>query len=144
LEEAAVFVTLKEKGQLRGCVGSVIATERLFLAVASAAANAAVRDHRFKPVSESELSELYYEISILSPFRLIEDESLIEVGKHGLMVEKGRHRGLLLPQVATSHGWDRETFLEHTCLKAGLPRSAWKEPDIEIFVFSAEILEEEH
>jgi AmmeMemoRadiSam system protein B/AmmeMemoRadiSam system protein A len=142
LEEAAVFVTLKIHRQLRGCVGSIIATESLYQAVASSAVNAAINDRRFRPVSVSEIDDLEYEISVLSPFRRISDMSQIEVGKHGILMEKGPYRGLLLPQVATANGWDRETFLEHTCLKAGLPRDAWKNSDIDVLIFSANVFGE--
>ncbi len=138
-EDAAVFVTLKKHGELRGCVGSVLATEPLAMAVANAAANAALNDHRFPAVREDELAELDYEISVLSPFRRITDVAQLKVGRHGLLIEKGNYRGLLLPQVATEHGWDAVTFLEHTCVKAGLPPTAWKEPEADIYIFSANV-----
>ena len=136
-QDAAVFVTLRKHGDLRGCVGSIVAKEPLAEAVATAAANAALNDHRFVPVEEDELDDLDYEISVLSPFRRITDVSLVKIGRHGLLLEKGNHRGLLLPQVATEHGWDSVTFLEHTCLKAGLPAAAWKDHNTDIYVFSA-------
>jgi len=143
LRNAAVFVTLRKNGRLRGCVGSIVATESLYQAVARSAVNAAVNDRRFPPVSEAELDDLEYEISVLSPFRKISDVKQIEVGRHGLMLEKGPFRGLLLPQVATENRWDRKKFLENICLKAGLPRDSWKHPETELYVFSAEVLEEE-
>src|SRR5262245_15043426 len=95
-------------------------------------------DPRFQPVSPNELSELAIEISVLTPEREVADVSEIEVGRHGLIVERGRRRGLLLPQVAVEHGWTRDMFLEHACLKAGLPRSAWRE-GARLFGFDAEV-----
>jgi AmmeMemoRadiSam system protein B/AmmeMemoRadiSam system protein A len=141
-EDAAVFVTLRKNGELRGCVGSILATEPLAIAVANAAANAALNDHRFQAVGENELADLDYEISVLSPFRRITDVAQLKVGQHGLLIEKGHYRGLLLPQVATEHGWDAITFLEHTCVKAGLPPNAWKEPEADIYIFSANVFGE--
>jgi len=141
-EDAAVFVTLRKNGELRGCVGSILATEPLAIAVANAAANAALNDHRFQAVGENELADLAYEISVLSPFRRITDVAQLKVGRHGLLIEKGHYRGLLLPQVAAEHGWDPVTFLEHTCVKAGLPPTAWKEPGADIYIFSANVFGE--
>jgi len=103
------------------------------------AEEAAFNDPRFTPVSKGELKDLDIEISALTPLRQIENVEEIEVGRHGLYIEKGFFSGLLLPQVATEYGWDRETFLEHTCLKAGLPRDAWKAEDTVISIFSADI-----
>jgi len=142
-EEAAVFVTIRKDDQLRGCVGSVVPVQSLGAAVASAARNAAIGDPRFPPVTLKELPELHFEISVLSPFRRVSDTREIQVGEHGLWIEKGRYQGLLLPQVATEHNWDRATFLEETCIKAGLPKEAWKEGDTEIFVFSATVFGEQ-
>jgi AmmeMemoRadiSam system protein A len=103
------------------------------------AGEAAFRDPRFPPVKEKELPELDIEISVLTPLRRITDVREIEVGKHGIYIIKGGWSGLLLPQVATEYGWDRQAFLEHTCQKAGLPSNAWKEKDAEIYIFSADI-----
>jgi AmmeMemoRadiSam system protein A len=142
-QQAAAFVTLKKAGLLRGCVGSVVAKEPLAEAVATAARNAALNDIRFSPVSEDEIPELDIEISVLSPFARIEDTEEIQPGRHGLLIEKGHNRGLLLPQVASDQNWDRETFLAHTCVKAGLPVDAWKtDVDLEIFLFSATVFGE--
>jgi AmmeMemoRadiSam system protein A len=90
-------------------------------------------------VTERELSELNIEISVLTPLKKITDVNEIEVGKHGIYIKRGWNAGLLLPQVATEYRWDRKTFLEHTCQKAGLPSNAWKEKDAEIYIFSADI-----
>jgi AmmeMemoRadiSam system protein A len=100
---------------------------------------AAFEDPRFPPLTQKELADLEIEISVLTPFRQVRDVTEIEVGKHGLFLERGGRSGLLLPQVATEYRWDRQTFLEHTCLKAGLPREAWQDPETRIYVFSAEI-----
>ena len=136
------FVTLNEKGQLRGCIGRIIADKPLFQVVADMAIEAATGDPRFPPVTKKELSDIEVEISVLSPFEKIDDVSKIEVGKHGIMMRRGFNSGLLLPQVATEYGWDRDTFLGHTCYKAGLPTDAWKDKATEIYIFSAEVFSE--
>jgi AmmeMemoRadiSam system protein A len=100
---------------------------------------AAFRDPRFTPVTEKELSDLDIEISVLTPLKKITDVREIEIGKHGIYIKKGWLSGLLLPQVATEYGWDGETFLENTCMKAGLPTTAWQDKDTEIYIFSADI-----
>jgi AmmeMemoRadiSam system protein A len=110
----AAFVTLTYQGELRGCIGYVEAISSLAEAVAHCAASAAADDPRFYPVTAQELSGLHIEISVLSPLRPIEDPSMVQVGTHGLFISgEGRH-GLLLPQVATEYGWNRETFLRQT------------------------------
>jgi AmmeMemoRadiSam system protein A len=138
-EKRGAFVTLKSKGQLRGCIGHTQAIKPLSQTVIDMAEAAAFQDPRFPPLSKQELKDLTIEISALTPFRQIKDIQEIEVGKHGLMIERGFNAGLLLPQVATEYGWDRQTFLEHTCQKAGLPKDAWKDKRTKIQVFSAEI-----
>jgi AmmeMemoRadiSam system protein A len=110
--------------------------------VEDVAISAAINDPRFPPVSKGELDKLEFEVSVLTPFRLITDVNEIEVGKHGLFIVKGRNSGVLLPQVATSNKWDRNTFLEQVCIKAGLPMGSWKEKDADIYVFSAEVFGE--
>ncbi len=136
----AVFVTLRLEGRLRGCIGSVVAREPLAKAVASAAAAAALRDPRFAPVSARELTRIDCHISVLTPFRLLRDPSKVEVGRQGLMIELNARRGLLLPQVAVEQAWDRETFLQQTCLKAGLEPTAWQDPGSAVYVFSAQLI----
>ncbi len=138
-ENRGAFVTIQKKGQLRGCIGYIEARAPLFKTIEEMAEAAAFRDPRFSPVKERELPELDIEISVLTPLKKIADPNEIEVGKHGIYIKKGWYSGLLLPQVATEYGWDRQTFLEHTCQKAGLPNQAWKEKDIEIYIFSADI-----
>jgi MEMO1 family protein len=138
-EKRGAFVTLKRKGQLRGCIGYTQAIKPLSQTIMEMAQAAAFQDPRFPPLDKNELDDLEIEISVLTPFRPIQDVKEIEVGRHGLFIERGGYSGLLLPQVATEYHWDRQTFLEHTCLKAGLPRDAWKDKKTKIQVFSAEI-----
>ena len=138
-ENRGAFVSLHKKGQLRGCIGYIEGRGPLHKTIEEMAEAAAFRDPRFSPVTERELSELNIEISVLTPLKKITDVNEIEVGKHGIYIKRGWNAGLLLPQVATEYRWDRKTFLEHTCQKAGLPSNAWKEKDAEIYIFSADI-----
>jgi len=138
-ENRGAFVTIQKKGQLRGCIGYIEGRGPLYQTVEEMAEAAAFRDPRFTPVTEKELADLNIEISVLTPLKKITDVNEIEVGKHGIYIKKGWNSGLLLPQVATEYGWDRQTFLEHTCLKAGLPTNAWKDKNTEIYIFSADI-----
>ena len=134
--ERGAFVTLKKRGLLRGCIGFIEPVLPLYEAVIRATIYAATQDARFKPVSREELDSLELEISILTPLEKIQNPRLVRVGKHGLVIARGEHRGLLLPQVAVEQNWDRETFLSQACVKAGLPPDAWKK-GAEIFVFEA-------
>jgi hypothetical protein len=136
-QERGAFVTLKEKGELRGCIGYIAPLKSLAETVRDVAAAAAVEDRRFRPVTEAELGLLQYEISVLSPLRRVADVKQIKVGRHGLLMKKGDYEGLLLPQVPTEQGWDRNTFLEQTCVKAGLPPRAWQDEETDIFAFTA-------
>jgi AmmeMemoRadiSam system protein B/AmmeMemoRadiSam system protein A len=138
-ENRGAFVTINKKGQLRGCIGYIEGRGPLYKTVIEMAEAAAFRDPRFSPVKDRELPELEIEISVLTPLRKITDVNEIEVGKHGIYIKKGWYSGLLLPQVATEYNWDRQTFLEHTCQKAGLPTHAWKDKGAEIYIFSADI-----
>lgn len=137
------FVTIKQYGQLRGCIGNFQSEVPLFREVAQMALASSTQDPRFYPMKHSDLDNFSLEISVLSPLQKIEDISEIEVGKHGIYIEKSYHRGVLLPQVAVEHQWDRNTFLQQTCLKAGLPIDAWKDEDSEIYVFSAQVFGED-
>lgn len=136
------FVTIRQKGKLRGCIGNFQSELPLFREVTRMALASAIRDPRFYPMKEADLESFSVEISVLSPLRKVESTGEIEVGKHGIYIEKGFYRGVLLPQVATEHGWDRATFLRQTCLKAGLPIDAWEAEDAEIYVFSAQVFGE--
>ena len=128
-DPSGVFVTLTKGGQLRGCIGTFEADRPMYVTVRDMAIQAATHDPRFPAVTEGELADLHVEVSVLSPRRAIEDPGAVEVGTHGLYITKGYNRGVLLPQVASERGWSRETFLEHVCLKAGLPSGAWQDPD---------------
>src|ERR1700739_796332 len=136
-ESRGVFTTIYLEGQLRGCVGYVLPVLSVYRAVAETARAAASQDTRFLPVTLEEARQLEVSLSILSPLSPIEPEQ-IEVGRHGLVVTLGSHRGLLLPQVPVEHHWDRSTFLEQTCRKAGLPSDAWKTGAI-LASFTAEV-----
>ena len=141
--EGACFVTLENHGQLRGCIGNMVATGPLYEAVIRNAISAC-RDRRFanNPVTAAELSDLDIEISYLTPMRPIDNTDAIVVGRHGLLIERGFRRGVLLPQVAARRGWTREEFLAQTCRKAGLPLDAWKQPGTRIYCFEAEVFGE--
>jgi AmmeMemoRadiSam system protein A len=139
---SGVFVTLHRHGSLRGCIGYLEACKPLLASVQEMAVAAAFGDPRFPPLREDELADLDIEISVLSPMHRIKNIEEIQVGKHGIYLERGGSRGLLLPQVATEYGWDRLTFLKQTCTKALLPQDAWEDPAPRIFIFSAKILHE--
>ena len=141
-EPRGAFTTLYLRGQLRGCVGYVLPVSPVYRAVADTARAAAFEDTRFHPVTLPEARDLEIELSILSPPQPISAEA-IEIGRHGLLITMAGHRGLLLPQVPTEHHWDRTTFLEQTCRKAGLPLDAWKN-GATIEAFTAEVFGEKH
>jgi AmmeMemoRadiSam system protein A len=136
-QPAGAFVTLTRDGDLRGCIGSIHAVEPVFKAVASSATSAAFRDPRFPPLSPGELEHLEIEISVMGPIEPVTNIEDIVVGRDGLIISRGHSAGLLLPQVATEYGWDRQTFLEQTCRKGGLPSDAWRAQDCRIEKFSA-------
>jgi len=138
-EQRGAFVTLNKHGSLRGCIGYIEGYKPLYEAVAEMAEAAAFRDPRFMPLTQDEWKDIEIEISVLTPLERITDINQIKAGKHGIYIKKGFYSGLLLPQVATEYGWDRKTFLEQTCRKAGLPSDAWKEEDTVIYIFSADI-----
>lgn len=141
-ENCGAFVTIKENGQLRGCIGYIQGVKPLYETVREVAASAAVNDYRFNPIKPEELDKLELEISALTPLKRIKDVSEIEVGKHGIYMKQGFNSGLLLPQVATEYNWNRDTFLQQTCMKAGLPSTAWKDKSTEIYIFGAEVFGE--
>ena len=136
--DGAVFVTIKEKGSLRGCIGHVQAIMPLYQSVIKNAIAACSVDPRFPPMNKEELKDMEIEVSVLSPLIPVKDVKDIRVGKHGLLIRKGQQSGLLLPQVPTEFGWDRETFLEQLCAKAGLPKGSWK--NAELYSFTADII----
>lgn len=135
---SGVFVSLHNHGELRGCIGYPDGEQPLGVTVPRCAVGAATGDPRFAAVTASELSEIDIEISVLTPVERVTNPDDIDVGRDGLIVEQHMQRGLLLPQVATEWGWDRATFLAQTCVKAGLPRDAWRR-GASIFRFQAEV-----
>lgn len=139
--QAGAFVSLHRRGELRGCIGHVEADEPLARVVARCAVAAGSSDPRFQPVTAGELPELDIELSILGPLEPVSSLEEIEVGRHGLVIEMGWRRGLLLPQVATEWNWDREMFVAQTCHKAGLPFDAWKK-GAKTWKFEAEVFGE--
>jgi len=141
-QERGAFVTLKKSGELRGCIGYTSAMKPLYMTVRDTATLAALRDTRFQPVSAFELGQLEYEISVLSPLRRVRDTRDIKVGEHGLLMKNGSYEGLLLPQVPVEEKWDRQTFLEETCRKAGMPPNCWKDENTDIFMFTAVVFGE--
>jgi len=140
---AGAFVTIHNHGELRGCIGHIEADRPLAKVVADCAVAACSADPRFPAVTSGELPHLEIEVSVLGPLEPVNDPAEISVGHHGLVVEMGWHRGLLLPQVATEWNWDRITFLEQTCHKAGLPRDAWKNA-AKVWRFEAQVFAESH
>jgi len=142
-EPGGAFVTLHAHGDLRGCIGYIESAMPLSRVVEDVAEKAAFEDPRFPPLTPDEYPEVQMEISILSPLSRIASPEEIVIGSHGLLLEHGWHRGLLLPQVATEHRWDRTAFLENVARKAGLPATAWKDPSARIFIFTADIIREQ-
>jgi len=137
-----VFVTLNLGNRLRGCIGYIEGVVALQQAVKEMALSAAFNDPRFPALTIEELPDVEIEISVLSPLHKISTISEIMVGEHGIVIEHGINKGLLLPQVAVEYGWDRESFLAHTCQKAGLTPDAWRDSAATIHIFSAEIFSE--
>ncbi|WP_303721981.1 AmmeMemoRadiSam system protein A [Malonomonas rubra] len=143
-ERSGCFVTLKQNDKLRGCIGNFQSERPLYMEVAEMAVASATKDPRFPPMEKAELDNFSLELSILSPLEKIDDVEQIEVGTHGIYLEKNFSRGVLLPQVAAQYGWDRVTFLQQTCQKAGLMPDAWQETDADIYIFSAQIIKEQN
>ncbi len=139
LADGAAFVSLHKRGQLRGCIGHIEARDALWSTVRDVAIAAATQDPRFPAVSKDELALLDLEISVMTPLKRVKSVEDIKIGLHGLMMVRGFRSGLLLPQVATEYKWTREEFLQHTCMKAGLPPDAWKDQKTEIYSFEAEV-----
>ncbi|MBL7155002.1 MAG: AmmeMemoRadiSam system protein B [Candidatus Portnoybacteria bacterium] len=142
-ESLGAFVTLKKHGQLRGCIGRFEPDIPLYQVVSQMAVAAATQDTRFNPVQSDELQGLEYEISVLSPLRKIADWQEIEIGRHGVQIKQGFRSGVFLPQVATENNWDLDKFMGELCSqKAGLPWDCWKDGQVDIYVFTAEVFEE--
>lgn len=137
------FVSLHKGRELRGCIGTCFPRHSLYATVIEMTEAAASRDHRVRPISESELSDIHIDISVLSPLEAVADPLSLEIGKHGLHVTRGEKRGVLLPQVASEYGWDIRTFLCEACLKAGLAKNAWQTRETKVSSFTALVIEEE-
>lgn len=134
-----VFISWYHGGMLRGCLGTMEPIEPLWRNVREMAARAATDDPRFLPVTPDEEPALRVAISVLTPPVRASSPDAIHVGRHGLMLRMGRHRGVFLPRVAADMGWDREAFLDHLCVeKAGLPPGAWRDPDASLWIFETE------
>jgi AmmeMemoRadiSam system protein B/AmmeMemoRadiSam system protein A len=142
--KSGAFVTLESGGELRGCIGHLLAQEPLYVTVRQAAVSAATQDPRFPALTEEELGDVTVEISVLSPLRRITDVQEIEVGTHGLFIVAEGGSGLLLPQVATEEGWSRDEFLDAVCLKAGLPQDTWRTGNAALYTFTAIVFSEAH
>lgn len=145
---SGVFVTLNRKGDLRGCIGYPTTEWPLAKALSEAAINAATQDPRFSPVTQDELDTITFEVTVLSvPQKIIVNDpkeypSKVKVGQDGLIVKFESTSGLLLPQVATEYGWSASEFLDHTCIKAGLPKGFWLQGDVQILKFSGIVFKE--
>lgn len=142
LKPRGAFVTLKIDRMLRGCIGHVIGVSPLWKSVSDNAAAAAFEDPRFPPLTVEEFAKVVFEISALTALTTVSSEDVV-VGRDGILIERGGARGLLLPQVAVEHGWDRKAFLDHTCRKAGIEIGGWRHPDTVISTFSAEVFSED-
>jgi len=142
-QQEGAFVTIHKHGQLRGCIGNIVGRQPLYLTVRDMAVAAAAQDPRFNPVSKEELKEIDIEISVLSEPRPAASPDEIQMGVHGVIVKRGFHQGVFLPQVATETGWSREEFLAQLCAqKAGLPPDAWKDPRTQLLIFTATVFSE--
>lgn len=142
-ERHGAFVTLRKRGELRGCIGLFESDKPLSEVIKEMTLAAAFQDNRFEPLIKDEMSEVKIEISVLSPMKKIGNIDGIELGKHGVNIRRGRNSGVFLPQVARETGWDKNTFLNSLCVeKAGLEPGCWRDPQTEIFIFTAQVFEE--
>lgn len=143
IENRGVFVSLKKNDKLRGCIGFIHGVKPLYQMVQDVAESAAFRDPRFPPLTKEELSEVKIEISVMTPLHKVPSPRKIKVRQHGVLIKHGEAQGLLLPQVAERNKWDRKALLENVCLKAGLEKRAWQDPEAELMVFEAQVFEEQ-
>lgn len=141
-KKTGVFVTLREKGELRGCIGSIVGIKPLYQGVMENVINAAYRDPRFVPVKKKELDIIDIEISVMTPLKKIRDYKKIRLGIDGVIIKKGYNQAVYLPQVAKETGWDIDEFLSHLCRKAGLRNNAYKSKDMEFYIFQAIVFDE--
>lgn len=143
-QKYGAFVSLYNGSELRGCVGTCTPHCSLYETVIDVTEAAASRDSRMAPVTPSELEQIHLDITVISPLEKSASPLELKIGKHGLLLARGRRRGLLLPQVASERGWDIETFLAQTCLKAGLREDDWRHSETEISVFTALLIEDDY
>jgi len=142
-EVRGAFVTIYKRGQLRGCIGTFLPDRPVWQVVAEMARSASRADPRFPPVSREELDEIDIEISVLSPLEKTDDPLSLELGVHGIYITRGMQSGTFLPQVATEHNMTKEEFLSTCCAhKAGLPPDAWKDPETEVYLYTAQVFGE--
>lgn len=142
-EKRGAFVTIYNKGHLRGCIGMIEGIQELYKTIIEMAIESATADPRFLPLTPDEINEIDIEISVLTPPKKIKSIDEITLGKHGVIVRKGNKSGVFLPQVATETGWDKKTFLEQLCMsKAGLPKDAYLDKSLDIYIFEAEVFRE--
>jgi AmmeMemoRadiSam system protein A len=141
-EKTGVFVTLKIKGNLRGCIGSITGTAPLFLGVRDNAIKAGLNDPRFPPVKAAELQQIDMEVSVMTPLQKISDYKKIRLGTDGVIIKKGSRQAVFLPQVAAETGWNLDEFLSQLCRKAWLPADAYKNPGMEFYIFQAQVFSE--
>jgi len=139
---AGVFVTLKKKGQLRGCIGTIVGSEPIYKGVMQNVLKSALQDPRFSAVKKSELEDIEIEISVMTPLRLIDDYKSIRLGTDGVIIRKGDRQAVYLPQVAAETGWSLDMFLGSLCRKAGLPRTAYREKGMDFYIFQALVFHE--
>lgn len=141
--KAGAFVTLKIEDELRGCIGYITSDKPLFETICEVAKLAAVQDPRFPPLTLEEFNTINIEISVLSPLKIISDYNEIKIGEHGLLVEEGYNRGLLLPQVAAENNYTVQQFLSSVCMKAGLSPDLWQRKKLNLKAFTALVFNEE-
>jgi AmmeMemoRadiSam system protein A len=142
LRETGAFVTLKSRGQLRGCIGRIQAAGPLIQLVGTLALESAFRDSRFKPVGAGELEEIEIEVSVLTPLASVPGPDAVRPGRDGVVLSVGERSAVFLPQVATEQGWNRTELLDNLARKAGLPGNAWHGKDAKILTFQADVFDE--
>ncbi len=142
-EHLGSFVTLEKNGRLRGCIGTMIGQEPLYVNVARMAHAAAFNDHRFPPLTHDEWPNVDVSISVLGPLTPCPDANAVEIGRHGLLLKLGAKSGVFLPKVAEEQGWNLEAYLENLCYKAGLPSGSWKDSKAQIFWYEALVFDVE-
>ncbi len=142
-EHLGSFVTLEKQGRLRGCIGTMIGQEPLYVNVARMAHAAAFNDHRFPPLTVDEWPNTDVSISVLGPLSPCPNVNEVKIGQHGLLLRLGNKSGVFLPKVAQEQGWNLEAYLENLCAKAGLPAGSWQKPDAQLYWYEALVFDVE-